>query len=126
MLLTDAVNEVILSVKYLDDIVAQVKDNILVITDNFGTVRKMFTDNDPDLEHKVRFFWSDFLKRRSHLLQERMRANDTTERWYEVHSPQGEVRCDNMESVLDTIKCHENYSVFYYTRQEIDPTKEDC
>ncbi len=129
MLLTDAVsNNVPLTLK---DVAVNVQGNKLLFTDEFGTMVKIFTDDDPNLEQKVRFFWGDFLKRRTDKLRERMEANDTTERWYEIvfPAPINRTEVKTMEDVTIAIRSFaerdiQPIAVYYHTRTEIDPTDE--
>jgi hypothetical protein len=130
MKLTDAVNEIVpLTLK---DVAVNVNDNKLIFTDEFGTMVRIFTDDDPDLKMKVNRYWADFLQHRSHKLNERMKINDTTEQWYEVHIDEpfaASKRCDTMKEVTEEVKrFHEQQyngvKVFYFTKMEINPEDE--
>jgi len=133
MKLTDAVNEVIpLTLK---DVAVNVKGNKLALTDEFGTMVRVFTDDDPDLKMKVNSYWGDFLQHRCNKMSERMKANDTTERWYEVciddphrRRPRSARFCDTMEEVAEEVKrCQKHQydvKVFYFTKTEINPEDE--
>jgi hypothetical protein len=73
MLLTDAVNEIIMPGAHtLKGVSVECKDNALTLTDEFGPMTQMFTEHDPELKNKVSQLWSSFLKRQSTRLLERM------------------------------------------------------
>jgi len=82
MLVTDAVNEVMLQGVPLSGLEINVKKNVVVLRDEFGVVKRLFTDNDPDLISKMRSFWGDFLQDRTRRRAERLYKDITI--WYEV------------------------------------------
>ena len=119
-MLTDAVNEVILSTTRLDDITVRVNGNKLLLSDEFGTMSAIFTDADPNLIQKVRRFWGDFLQRRSQKLGERLRASDDSECWYEV----GGARADTIDEAVALYEENPAAPVYRYTRRLVDLSEE--
>lgn len=86
MKITDAVNEVILprTRAPLEGLDVAVEGKTVILRDEFGIVKQMFTDDDAELASKVRAFWGDFLQDRSHRRMEKLKSPYETQIEYEV------------------------------------------
>ncbi len=106
MLITDAANEVILATNYRN-MNMRVDGNMVSIADEFGTMKRTFTETDPALIQKMRQFWSDFLANQTRKYVEQIQANRETEVWYEVHADNEPTEIQNTKE--DALKCAENF-----------------